>query len=68
MTDESEPKNLPNQDNLESEISSDEDDVVEFVFNDDGEEDIKATLKKLRKDFPTNPEEPESKIRNGDDG
>ena len=51
MTDESEPKNLPNQDNLESEISSDEDDVVEFVFNDDGEEDIKATLKKLRKDL-----------------
>lgn len=27
------------------------DDVVEFVFNDDGEEDIKATLKKLRKDL-----------------
>lgn len=27
-----------------------EDDVVEFVFNDDGEEDLKATLKKLRKD------------------
>ena len=28
-----------------------EDDVVEFVYNDDGEEDIKATLKKLRKDL-----------------
>ncbi len=28
-----------------------EDDVVEFVFNDDGEEDLKATLKKLRKDL-----------------
>lgn len=27
------------------------DDVVEFVFNDDGEEDIKATLKKIRKDL-----------------
>lgn len=27
-----------------------EDDIVEFVYNDDGEEDIKATLKKLRKD------------------
>jgi molecular chaperone GrpE len=27
------------------------DDVVEFVFNDDGEEDIKATLKKFRKDL-----------------
>lgn len=29
----------------------DEDDVVEFVFNADGEEDLKATLKKLRKDL-----------------
>ncbi|MBP6855054.1 MAG: nucleotide exchange factor GrpE [Candidatus Pacebacteria bacterium] len=28
-----------------------DEDVVEFVFNDDGEEDIKATLKKLRKDL-----------------
>lgn len=28
-----------------------ESDVVEFVYNDDGEEDIKATLKKLRKDL-----------------
>lgn len=28
-----------------------EDDIVEFVYNDDGEEDIKATLKKLRKDL-----------------
>jgi molecular chaperone GrpE len=28
-----------------------EDDVVEFVFNADGEEDLKGTLKKLRKDL-----------------
>ncbi len=31
--------------------TEDEDDVVEFVFNADGEEDLKATLKKLRKDL-----------------
>lgn len=31
--------------------AEDEDDVVEFVYNEDGEEDIKATLKKLRKDI-----------------
>lgn len=30
--------------------TEDEDDVVEFVYNEDGEEDLKATLKKLRKD------------------
>lgn len=29
----------------------DEDDIVEFVYNEDGEEDLKATLKKLRKDI-----------------
>ncbi len=28
-----------------------EDDVVEFEFNDDGEEDLKKTLKKLRGDL-----------------
>ena len=28
-----------------------EDDVVEFEFNDDGEEDLKKTLKKLRADL-----------------
>lgn len=31
--------------------SSDDDDVVHFEYNEDGEEDIKATLKKLRKDL-----------------
>lgn len=29
----------------------DDEDVVEFVYNADGEEDLKATLKKLRKDL-----------------
>ena len=45
MSDE-EIKTTPN-----IEQNQDEDDVVEFVFNDDGEEDIKATLKKIRKDL-----------------
>ena len=31
--------------------AEDEDDIVEFVYNEDGEEDLKATLKKLRKDI-----------------
>jgi molecular chaperone GrpE len=34
---------------IEPEENVDED-VVEFVYNEDGEEDLKATLKKLRKD------------------
>lgn len=33
------------------EANQDQDDVVEFVFNDDGEEDLKATLKKFRADL-----------------
>ncbi len=37
------------KDNID--INEVEDDVVEFVYNDDGEEDIKATLKKLRTDL-----------------
>ena len=36
---------------LPDENEDDQDDVVEFVFNADGEEDLKATLKKLRKDL-----------------
>lgn len=35
------------------------DDVVEFVFNDDGEEDVKATLKKFRKDLKESKKEKE---------
>ncbi len=34
-----------------SETPHEEDDIVEFVYNEDGEEDLKATLKKLRKDL-----------------
>ncbi len=34
-----------------TDVETVDDDVVEFVFNDDGEEDIKATLKKIRKDL-----------------
>src|SRR3989337_4314206 len=43
MKDEEEKKDIP----------SDEapDDVVEFEFNEDGEEDLKKTLKKLRADL-----------------
>ncbi|MDQ3244780.1 MAG: nucleotide exchange factor GrpE [bacterium] len=33
------------------EIPEDDDDIVEFEFNEDGEEDIKKTLKKLRVDL-----------------
>src|SRR3989344_1273833 len=35
----------------EPEITEPEDEVVEFEFNDDGEEDLKKTLKKLRADL-----------------
>lgn len=37
-------------DDVETADMSDED-IVEFVYNSDGEEDMKATLKKLRKDL-----------------
>jgi molecular chaperone GrpE len=43
MVDEEEKK--------EDAIPEPEDDVVEFEFNDDGEEDLKKTLKKLRADL-----------------
>lgn len=32
-------------------LADEEDDIVEFVYNADGEEDLKATLKKTRKDL-----------------
>lgn len=47
MVDELDPKNFTNI----PEEGETEDDVVEFVFNADGEEDLKANLKKLRKDL-----------------
>jgi molecular chaperone GrpE len=43
MSDEETNKNKPE--------NAEEDDVVEFEFNDDGEEDLKKTLKKLRTDL-----------------
>jgi molecular chaperone GrpE len=49
MTDELDPKKPENEAHIET--PEDEDDVVEFVFTADGEEDLKATLKKLRKDL-----------------
>ncbi len=55
MTDEekekTEPEAIPGASIDVAPDDSAESDVVEFVFNDDGEEDIKATLKKLRKDL-----------------
>jgi molecular chaperone GrpE len=33
-----------------ADVQDDDEDVVEFEYNEDGEEDLKATLKKLRKD------------------
>ena len=42
---------LQDQEVISEELEVDEDDIVEFVYNEDGEEDLKATLKKLRKDI-----------------
>ncbi len=36
-----------------ADIAPEEEDIVEFEYNADGEEDLKATLKKLRKDLKT---------------
>ncbi len=41
---------LKDQQEVVSGTDTEEDDIVEFVYNEDGEEDLKATLKKLRKD------------------
>ena len=41
-----------------------DDDVVEFVFNEDGEEDLKATLKKFRKDLKDIKKEKEEYLTN----
>lgn len=40
-----------NEEEKKDENTSDEEEIVEFEFNDDGEEDIKKTLKKLRDDL-----------------
>lgn len=50
MTDELDPLQPQNEAPIEQ-PEEETDDVVEFVFNADGEEDLKATLKKLRKDL-----------------
>lgn len=50
MSDEETNKNVENTESLEESADA-EDDVVEFEFNDDGEEDLKKTLKKLRADL-----------------
>lgn len=54
MQDEENTKNLDlkNEEVVEAEIPEEaEDDILEFEFNDDGEEDLKKTLKKLRNDL-----------------
>ena len=38
-------------DNAQGDSAESEDDVVEFEYNEDGEEDLKKTLKKLRADL-----------------
>ncbi|MEI8174907.1 MAG: nucleotide exchange factor GrpE, partial [bacterium] len=51
MSDENDKKNdvQPEVGELKAEVDSSE--VVEFEFNEDGEEDLKKTLKKLREDL-----------------
>ncbi len=49
--DELKNNNIPEEPVIIPEDTSDEEDVIEFVYNSDGEEDLKATLKKLRKDL-----------------
>ncbi len=44
-----ENKNL--NENIENDNIPEEDDIVEFEYNEDGEEDLKKTLKKLRNDL-----------------
>lgn len=55
MKDEEEKKDMPEVGAVRPKSDSDtevgEDDVVEFEFNEDGEEDLKKTLKKLRHDL-----------------
>lgn len=53
-----------NDEVIKNEDISEDDDVVEFVFNDDGEEDLKATLKKFRKDLKDAKKEKEEYLTN----
>ena len=49
MAENEEEKEVPTEVGTPTEVG--EDDVVEFEFNEDGEEDLKKTLKKLRADL-----------------
>ena len=51
MADEEEKKDLPVQAGESLEPEKDDSEVLEFEFNEDGEEDLKKTLKKLRADL-----------------
>lgn len=52
MSEENNKNNLEIDESLEStRDESDDSDVVEFEYNEDGEEDLKKTLKKLRNDL-----------------
>ncbi len=64
MKDENENDNEINIEETKVAPEEEDDDVVEFVFNDDGEEDLKATLKKLRKDVKEAKKEKEEYLGN----
>ena len=49
MPDDEKDKPVPPQ--TDSDTQAEEEDIVEFEFNEDGEEDLKKTLKKLRADL-----------------
>lgn len=51
MSDEEETKKAEPFNDAQGDSAEPEDDVVEFEFNEDGEEDLKKTLKKLRADL-----------------
>ena len=56
MSDEVEKKEVPTEVGIPTGVGKDpepEEEVVEFEFNDDGEEDLKKTLKKFRADLKT---------------
>src|SRR3989338_674037 len=49
MSDDEKDKPVPPQ--TDSDTQAEEEDIVEFEFNEDGEEDLKKTLKKFRADL-----------------
>ena len=64
MKDENENDKEINIEETKVAPEEEDDDVVEFVFNDDGEEDLKATLKKFRKDLKDAKKEKEEYLTN----